>query len=238
MTALYQQVSNTILEQVQSGALRIGQKLPPEADYAAELGISRSTLRLAFTELERIGVLERKKRAGTQIIADQPKQRFNMNTTGIHELLSLGRDTELSGISTRTVQTGDIPQLKGYISETDHWLEVYGTRTLAGEDTPFNVNRVYVPARFAGVEPLLKKEGSSVFCAIEESFDVAVARVNQSTKAIACPQIEATIMGLDVGAPVLQIEAQLYVQDGNLMEVSVAVFDPERFQLRTDVRID
>lgn len=238
MTALYQQVSSNILGQVQSGALRIGDKLPPEAEYAAKLGVSRSTLRLAFAELERVGVLERRKRAGTQIISDNPQPRFNMSTTGIHELLSLGRDTELTNISTKTVRTTDIPQLEGYESETGHWLEVSGTRTLVNEDTPFNVGRVYVPARYAGIEPLLKNKATSVFRVIEDSFDVSVGRVSQAVKAIACPIEVAEIMGLAIGAPVLQIDAQLYVRDGSLMEVSVAIFDPNRFQVRTDVQID
>lgn len=72
----------------------VGDKFPPEADYAAELGVSRSTLRLAFADLEASGVLKRRKRAGTVIISDAPRQRFNMATTGINELLSLGRDTQ------------------------------------------------------------------------------------------------------------------------------------------------
>lgn len=238
MTALYQQVSDSILEQVQSGALQVGDKLPPEADYAAQLGVSRSTLRLAFAELERVGVLERKKRVGTQIISDKPEPRFNMSTSGIHNLLSLGRDTELADISTRTVRTEDIAHLEGYKSETGHWLEVSGTRTLANEDTPFNVSRIYVPARYAGVEPLLKAKETSVFRVIESGFDVSVGRVSQAAKAIACPAKEARLMGMAAGAPALQIVAQLYLRDGGLMEISVALFDPDRFQIRTDVEID
>lgn len=238
MTALYQQVSQGILEQVQSGTLQVGDKLPPEAEYAAELGISRSTLRLAFAELERVGVLQRKKRSGTQIISNQPKSRFNMNTTGIYELLSLGRDTVLSDIETRTLPTAEIQQLAGFVSETDHWLEVKGTRTLSGEVTPFNVSRVYVPARYAGIEPLMQGKSTSVFRTIEDCFGVSAGRVSQAVKAIPCPETEANIMGLAVGAPVLQIDAQLYVRDGGLMEISIAIFDPERFQVRTDVRID
>ena len=45
-------------------------------------------------------------------------------------------------------------------------------------------------------------------------------------------------MGLEQDAPVLQIEAQLFLRDGSLMEVSVATFDPARFQVRTDVEIE
>lgn len=237
MTALYQQVSQDILDQVQSGVLRVGDKFPPEEQYAEELGISRSTLRLAFAELERVGVLERRKRAGTQIVADRPKPKFTMSTTGIYELLSLGRDTELTVTGTRTVRTGDIPLLEGNDSETGHWLEVSGTRSLAGEPKPFNVNCVYVPARYAGIEPLLGKKETSVFNAIEVNFGVSVGRVSQAAKAIACSAKEAKILGLSSGAPVLQIVAQLYERNGGLLEVSIATFDPERFQVRTDVEI-
>lgn len=238
MTALYQQVSDDILRQVQSGALKIGDKLPPEANFAAELGVSRSTLRLAFAELERVGVLLRKKKAGTKIIADQPKQHFNMSTTGLHELLSLGRDTELVITATRTVHTQSISHLDGYDSETNHWLEISGTRTLPTETTPFNSTQVYVPARYAGIEHVLRPTEMSVFKSIEEQFGVSVGRVGQTAKAIACPSDAAVIIGLKTGAPALRIVAELNCHDGSLMEISVATFDPERFQLRTDVEIE
>lgn len=238
MSALYRQVCDQILDRIQSGIIKIGDRLPPEADYAAELGVSRSTLRLAFSELEASGVLKRRKRAGTQIISDTPRQRFNMATTGINELLSLGRDTALSITEISTVKANGISLLDGHVSETGHWLKVDGTRTLDEETIPFSVNRVYVPARYAGIEPILKTSETSVFRVIEETFNISVGRVSQVARAIACPKEEALIMGLSEAAPVLQIEAQLFQRDGSLMEISAATFDPARFQVRTDVQID
>lgn len=238
MTILHQQLVEAILMEVQSGKLRVGAKLPPEADYASELGVSRSTLRLAFSELERVGVLQRKKRAGTTIIADRPKSQFNMSTTGLHELLSLGRDTDLALSGTTTVQADAVSHLHGYDSETGHWLEISGTRTLPGEAKPFNSTRVYVPARYAGIEHVLKQSEPSVFRIIEERFDLAVGRVSQSAQAIRCPADVAEVIGLEPDAPALQIVAQLYDRKGILIEISVAIFDPNRFQLQTDVKID
>lgn len=238
MTTLYQQVSNQILDAIQSGTLKVGDRLPPEADYAADLGVSRSTLRLAFDDLERSGVLQRRKRLGTRIIADRPKPRFNMATTGIYELLSLGRDTELAITKTSTIHQSDVTRLEGYESETGYWLEVTGTRSLAGENTPFNLSHVYVPARYAGIEPVLGKTETSVFQVIEESFGISVGRVSQTARAVACPLAVAQVLGLEEHAPVLLIEAQLLNRDGQLMEISVAYFDPDRFQLATDVEIE
>ncbi|MDA8750658.1 GntR family transcriptional regulator [Planktomarina temperata] len=237
MTALYAQVCDSILGQIARGDLKVGDRLQPEAEYAAKLGISRSTLRLAFSELEASGVLRRKKRAGTEIISDTPKQRFNMATSGIGELLSLGRDTEFTLFETKTVRTGDIAELDGLVSETGHWLEVSGARKMPTEAKPFSVNRVYVPARYAAIEPLLKTTKTSVYQTIEDAFDVSVARVSQTVRAIACSAPEAEIMGLETDAPVLEIMAHLFLHDGSLMEVSLATFDPARFQVRTDVEI-
>jgi len=238
MSPLYARVCDQILARIQSGALRVGDRLPPEEDYAAELGISRSTLRLAYSELEAAGVLQRRKRAGTEIISDTPQRRFSMATRGVGELLSLGRDTEFEITDTRVVRTGEIPQLQGLNSETGHWLEIHGTRTLPDDPRPFSVNRVYVPARFASIEPLLGDTGDAVFRTIETTFDVVVGRVSQTVRALPCPPAEAAIMGLPAAAPALRIEARLFVRGGPLMEVSVATFDPDRFQVHTDVNID
>ncbi|MCZ4291506.1 GntR family transcriptional regulator [Hoeflea alexandrii] len=238
MTALHQQLAGTILTQIQTGKLRVGDKLPPEIEYAAELGVSRSTLRLAFAELERVGVLQRKKRAGTTITSDRPKSQFNMSTTGLHELLSLGRDTDLVLSGTKTVRADKITHLNGHHSETGHWLEISGTRTLPGEAVPFNSTQIYVPARYAAIQHVLKPSEPSVFRIIEERFDLVVGRVSQTAQAIRCPAGIAEIIGIDPGAPALRIVAHLYDRNAVLMEISIATFDPERFQLQTDVQVD
>jgi len=238
MTALYRQVCDDILARIGSGSLKVGDKLPPEADYAAELGVSRSTLRLAFGELERVGVLRRKKRVGTRIIAATPRPQFSMNTAGLTELLSLGRDTEMTITGTRMVPASASPHLDDERSETGHWLEISGTRSMADEARPFNSTRIYVPARYAGIEPVLRPTEFSIFEVIERTFGVPVGRVSQSATAIACPPEDAATIGLAPGAPVLRIVAELFGQDGSLMEVSVATFDPGRFQLRTDLTVD
>lgn len=238
MTSLYNKVCDDILNQISSGTLRVGDKLPPEATYAAELGVSRSTLRAAFSELVASGVLKRRKRAGTEIIADTPKKRFSMVTSGVNELLNFGDDTELSVTGTRTVRTEEVLVLKGLSSETGHWLEVSGVRKMKGQATPFSANQVYVPARFAAIEAVIQSAQTSVFRIIEDTFSVSIGRVTQAVRAIACPSDDAGIIGLIEGAPALRIEAQLYLTDGILMEVSVATFDPYRFQVQNDVKIE
>lgn len=238
MSKLGKQVSKRILQQIQSGELKVGDILPPEVQVASDIGVSRSTVRLALAELEKYGVISRRRRAGTQIIADKPQPKFNMITSGVDELLSLGRDTKLDIISVSNVRTEDIAQLDGLESKTGFWLEVVGTRTLQEEKQPFSVNRVYVPAHYAGIEPLLDDKVTSVFQLIESTFDVTVSRVMQTTGAIVCPAHDARLMQLEKGSPALRIEAALYAGNYDLIEISVATFNPDSVRVRTEVTID
>lgn len=237
MSTLYREVSQRILSDIAAGRISVGDRLPPEADYARALGVSRSTLRNAFDELQAAGVLRRRRRIGTEVISAEPRKRFNMATSGLQALLSIGSDTTFEITARGFVRTEDIPQLEGHVSETGRWLEVVATRTLEGDEVPFSRNRVYVPARFAGVEPLLGKDTDAVYTAIEEAFGISVGRVTQAVKAVACPARDATAIGLKAGAPALQIDAELFSKDGQLVEISVATFDPARFEVNVDVEI-
>ena len=49
-----------------------GSQLPSENDLAAELGISRPTLREALTELQTQGVIERRRGVGTFVADEKP----------------------------------------------------------------------------------------------------------------------------------------------------------------------
>jgi len=65
-------ISDSVVEQIEemilTGALRPGEKLPPERELAEQLGISRPTLREAIVILESKGLLESRRRGGTIVL--------------------------------------------------------------------------------------------------------------------------------------------------------------------------
>lgn len=62
---LYYRLAQRVIEAIGSGMLLPGDQLPPEKDLAADLNISRATLRNAWAYLEKTGVLSRRQGAGT-----------------------------------------------------------------------------------------------------------------------------------------------------------------------------
>lgn len=63
--APYEQVREAIRSQVESGVLEPGLRLPPVRTLATSLNLAANTVARAYKELEKLGVVETRGRAGT-----------------------------------------------------------------------------------------------------------------------------------------------------------------------------
>jgi DNA-binding transcriptional regulator YhcF (GntR family) len=61
----FEQVRESIRAQVESGVLMAGHRLPPVRSLAASLDLAPNTVARAYKELEALGVVETRGRAGT-----------------------------------------------------------------------------------------------------------------------------------------------------------------------------
>ncbi|MCK0150783.1 GntR family transcriptional regulator [Marivita sp. S6314] len=68
------QISELLIRDIQAGRLVDGERLPPERDMAARLGISVGTLRKSLDELTALGLLERVQGSGNYVCAQEDTQ--------------------------------------------------------------------------------------------------------------------------------------------------------------------
>ena len=66
---VHQQISEMLIREIAAGRIIEGEKLPPERDMAAGLGIAVGTLRKALGDLERKGLLSRVQGSGNYVRA-------------------------------------------------------------------------------------------------------------------------------------------------------------------------
>lgn len=62
---LYKQIVKSLLDEIEQGVYREGDKLPTEAELMDQFGVSRITVRSAIKELEEAGTVERTRGKGT-----------------------------------------------------------------------------------------------------------------------------------------------------------------------------
>lgn len=65
-------VTHYVRSRIERGDLKPGDRLPPERDLAAQIGVSRPTVRTALRSLATMGVVQSKQGAGTFITAGPP----------------------------------------------------------------------------------------------------------------------------------------------------------------------
>lgn len=69
----YLDVKGAILGRIRAGALAPGDMVPGEAALAGEFGCARVTVNRALRELAEAGVVERRRKAGTRVLAATPR---------------------------------------------------------------------------------------------------------------------------------------------------------------------
>ena len=68
-------VLDALAEMIERAGLGVGDRLPPEVTLAARLGVGRSTIREALNRWEGLGLIRRKRGAGTFLAARVPTSR-------------------------------------------------------------------------------------------------------------------------------------------------------------------
>jgi DNA-binding GntR family transcriptional regulator len=77
---LYHQVVQGLEAAIHSGVLEPGARLDNEIDLAAQLNLSRPTMRKAIGELVRSGLLVRKRGVGTQVVSSQVRRPLELSS--------------------------------------------------------------------------------------------------------------------------------------------------------------
>lgn len=119
---LYYQVKRMILNELASGNLKLGDKLPAENEFCEHLQLSRPTVRLALNELVAEGILIRKKRSGTFVA--EPRIELGLDV-GIEQFKSFMESTGREC----SVQVLDLC-LVDKIGEINQRLELYNNERL------------------------------------------------------------------------------------------------------------
>ena len=109
---IYQQIMEKLTEQIVSGQLNAGDKVPPVRELAAQAGVNPNTMQRALQELESRGLLQAQRTAGRTVTADdtalQALRRRRAGTLAaefLHQMQALGlTEAEIETLLRETAQ--------------------------------------------------------------------------------------------------------------------------------------
>ena len=151
------QTSEALIRDISAGRLRDGQKLPPEREMAADLGIAVGTLRKALGELQAKGLLERIHGSGNYV-------RRRPEAAGLYAFFRLER-LEGGGLPTADLITVEKVTKPGELPEFGRSNEAFRIRRVRQlSNIPVALEEIWLDGHWADeIEPKRLSESLYLF---------------------------------------------------------------------------
>jgi GntR family transcriptional regulator len=228
---LYRRLADELAQDIQNGTYAVGTVMPTEVELAELRQVSRGSVRDALQLLSEWGMVERARKIGTRVLRSQPVKGYVQRMNGLGDTLGFAGDTVMRIDEVIDVSEPDEPGLAGENSATGFWLQITGARHLPENPEVSTWTRVFVSGPLSGIRPLLNSEKDSIYELIEQAYGLRVSRLRQKVTAIELPAIAAPVLKLPEGTPVLEVQAWLYAQDGQLVEFVRSIHNPALYSM-------
>ena len=193
----------------------------------ARIGSREIVMRVGISRLEKDGVVERRRGAGTFVAG--PKIHFNKLMSYTEHMSSRGLVARSRILSAKVIENEQEVAARLGLPATSQMVKIERLR-LTGED-PFALEVCYLPApEFSGLVTALFAKGS-LFATLEHEYEIELAYADEEVDATAADPALAALLGLTAGAPVLRIRQVIYSNKGKATIYGVGFYRSERHTL-------
>lgn len=230
-------IEQWLLEVIGNGLLVPGDKLPREEALAADLGVSRMTLRQALAALEGLGRIARKPgRLGGTFVAE-PK--IVCDLTGLAGFTEQMRRAHVRAgarvVSATTRRAGRAAAAALRLDRADEVHEIVRVRTANRE--PLAVERACFPAALFP-DLLAHRLTGSLYTVLTKRYDHQPHTATEVLEPVIASAEQAGLLRVEAGSPLMLIERTAFTASGVAVEFARDVFraDRTRITLRTGLR--
>jgi GntR family transcriptional regulator len=236
---LYLRIASELKRGIAEGRYPVGSHLPTEFELCEQFGISRFTARAAVRVLASAGLITRRQRVGTVVVATPDDARYSHHMSSLRDLGQYAQDTEL-----RFVYVGKLALTKALAREFGaepgaEWIYAMGVRretANGGSGRPICITRLYLNPVLKGIEAKLRQRKSAVYALIEREYKRSIDRVEQELQGVVLDADDAANLGTKPGAPALRIVRRYYGEQGELLEFTDNIHPSDRFTYRMELR--
>lgn len=214
--ALYVQVRETLREQIKTGVLKPGQKLPAEDELAAQFGVSRMTVRQGISDLTDEGLLYRRRGIGTFVAQLHVERDHNKLTDFFETARAEGFQAEVRLLSREVVPAKIMVAKALALQETEPVIRIQTLRL--ANNVPVTIYDEYVPYKLCP-ELLTEDLRARPAWQILENYGHIIKRAVQRVEARAADEEVARLLNIEEDAPILFKNRVIFAEDGTPVEL-------------------
>lgn len=227
---LYRQITNQVREAVDTGTWAAGQKLPSERELFTMLGVSRITVRQAFSALVAEGYLTSAPGRGFFVAARAPAQELDALVSHTTAMRQGGMEPS-SRVLACTVQAASPAVARG-LGVSPGAEVVYLHRVRMGNAIPLTIQQVWLPHALVPGLAEVDFTTASLFGLLRDRYRLHTARAETVISARLADPDEARELELAEPAIGLTVDQRTFDQDDRVLEFSRSVHNPLRLPVR------
>ena len=235
-TPLYIQITEGLLDQIQSGDLAPGDRLPPERELSESLGVNRRTVREALRVLETRGLLTRQRGLGTFVTSSKIKREANHLAPFTKEMERRGYATDAKVLHFERLMCKPPIAERLNLPVSSLIYHIHRLRLLNND--PVMLENFILPVTYF---PNLEKhdlEGRSLYKVLASEYGVIISQASHSIEAVSASAREAELLAVQSGDPLLLEQRLGRDQNGRSVEYAKDLYRGDRFRFVTQVTID
>lgn len=226
-TPAYKRIQKAIRVSIEAAELHVGEAVPSERELAKRHKVSLMTARQALAGLEREGLVERRRGAGTFV--SPPKIHFNKLTSYTEHMSSRGLTPRTKVVAARIIENE--PEVAARLGLSPGTALTKIERLRLTENEPFALETCYLPADdFPGLEHIPLHQ-ISLFSTLQQDYGVELAYADEEVDATAAVGNLAALLKVPPGHPAMRIRQVIYSNKGKATIYGVGYYRSERHQL-------
>jgi DNA-binding GntR family transcriptional regulator len=231
MGNFYERVAHELAAGIASGRYPVGSRLPTELELCEQFGASRNTVRAALRELSDLGLISRRKKAGTRVESAQPTGTYRHSFDSVDALVQFGATHKRAVREIADVVTDRALAQKLGCPAGKPWRRISSVRMdESAGGTPVGWTDVYVDPAFSEVAELARANPETLVSSLIESrFGRSIAAIRQEIRGVLIPAALAPVLETKAGAPGLEVIRRYEDSAGENVETSVSVHPADRF---------
>ncbi len=232
---LYYQLKKCVLEMLKESKLKEGDMLPPESELCKALGVSRPTIRQAFSELESEGLLKRYKGRGTFVSKPKVEERFlrQLETYNSEMLAKNMTPHTLVLALEKIIGHGEASEQLGIPIDSPM---IYLSRLRSADDIALVYVETYLP--YEQYKRLMDVDFSvySLYDSLEEIYGTYVNRVRREIEAVNARRSEAELLNISIGKAISLVKTVGFAENtANPVEFSIARYRGDLNKFTVDI---
>lgn len=212
---LHSQLYSVMVDRINSGAWKAGERVPSEKELLAEFGTSRGPVRQALARLRTEGFIAGGRGAPPTVQKAVPSQSFDTYISFTEWAEELGHvpGQKTIEVSRRLADEQSARHLG--LTAGSQMVEVVRLR-MFGKD-PVMLERSFYPFEVGKHLLAADLDASSIYQILRE-HDIFPTRARNVIDAVAAGEFEAHWLGVDLGSPLLRVRREAFDQEGKVVD--------------------